>query len=141
MKPIREAARLSGLSEKTIRYYEDMGLVTAARNPANGYREFSDCHIADLRFLHQAREMGFDLAACQQLLQLKNDPCRRSCDVKAMLQQHIDEIAQRVEQLQALQATLQQLADQCRGDDTSECAIIDGIASAECEHLAVSRKS
>ena len=71
---IKEASQKTGLPEKTIRYYEDIGLVTPLRNADNGYREFKEQHIEDLHFLHQAREMDFSLDECEQLLELKRNP-------------------------------------------------------------------
>ncbi|MCG8312636.1 MAG: MerR family transcriptional regulator [Pseudomonadales bacterium] len=136
---IKEASQKTGLPEKTIRYYEDIGLVTPLRNADNGYREFKAQHIQDLHFLHQAREMDFSLDECEQLLELKRNPNRMSHDVKSIVNAHIELIEKRISNLANLKATLAELASQCSGDESPECAILKGIQNAQCNHLSDER--
>ena len=75
---ISEAARLSGLSSKTIRYYEDIGLIAPARRSDNGYRQYEQRAVEELKFLGRARHVGFDLDECRQLLALHRDSGRQS---------------------------------------------------------------
>ena len=75
---ISEAARLSGLSSKTIRYYEDIGLVAPAERADNGYRQYQQRAVEELRFIAHAREVGFNLDECRQLLDLQRDQARQS---------------------------------------------------------------
>ena len=65
---ISEAARRSGLTSKAIRYYEDIGLIAPARRGDNGYRQYETAAVDELHFLARAREVGFDLDECRQLL-------------------------------------------------------------------------
>lgn len=64
---IGEAASLTGLPPKTIRHYEDVGLVTPARN-RSGFREYSDQDLLDLRLISGARACGFTLDECREML-------------------------------------------------------------------------
>ena len=57
---IGNAARQSGLPPKTIRYYEDIGLLTADR-AANGYRDYSSEDVHRLRFVQRSRSLGFSV--------------------------------------------------------------------------------
>ena len=66
---IKEVAERSGLPAKTIRYYEEIGLISAPR-AGNGYRAYSDAHIHNLIFLQRARALGFTIEDCRQLLGL-----------------------------------------------------------------------
>ena len=69
---IGEASRASGLPTKTIRYYEDIGLVRPARG-TNGYRDFSDQEAHKLAFLGRSRSLGFSINDCRTLLSLYED--------------------------------------------------------------------
>lgn len=131
---IKEVSKRTGLPEKTIRYYEEIGLVNPPRNPENGYREFSEQNSNDLHFLHQAREMDFSLEECKQLLELKRDPNRVSHEVKSLVNAHIEQIEQRIANLMNLKEVLTHLAAQCSGDESPECAILTGIQEAQCDH-------
>jgi DNA-binding transcriptional MerR regulator len=70
---ISEAARRSGLSAKTIRYYEEIDLIAPANRSDNGYRQYDNKAVEQLLFVARAREVGFDLQECRQLLELQRD--------------------------------------------------------------------
>ena len=78
---ISEAARHAGLPAKTIRYYEEIGLVAPLRDP-NGYRAFRPRDLHALTFVARARSLGFSIEDCRALLHLYQDPTRASADVK-----------------------------------------------------------
>ena len=126
---IGRAAEETGLTVKTIRYYEDIGLVSAKR-AANGYRAFGPAEIDRLKLLAQARLLGFGLEECRQLLDLNADPGRASRDVRALALRNLDTVRDRIAQLQALESQLETLIEQCHGDDDPECAILDGLIGA-----------
>ena len=75
------AARRSGLPAKTIRYYEDIGLISPAR-AGNGYRDYSSDDVHRLAFLRRARGLGFSIEDCRQLMALYRDKSRASHDVR-----------------------------------------------------------
>ena len=93
---ISDAAKLSGLSTKTIRYYEDIGLVTKAQRSSNGYRNYTQADIDVLQFLQHAREVGFGLKECKHLLNLYQDPKRHSREVKALVLEKVKEIDHKI---------------------------------------------
>ena len=66
---IGEVSQAAGLPAKTIRYYEDIGLITPLRD-ANGYRRFAQTHLHKLAFLARARGLGFSIEQCRTLLAL-----------------------------------------------------------------------
>ncbi|MFW5654914.1 MAG: Cu(I)-responsive transcriptional regulator [Roseicyclus sp.] len=127
---IGEASRASGLPAKTIRYYEDIGLVRPARS-ANGYRDFSARDTHKLAFLGRARSLGFSIEECRTLLSLYEDRDRASADVKAVAAEHLDHIARKIEELQALKSTFETLVRRCHGDDRPDCPILDDLAGRE----------
>lgn len=124
---IGHAAEVSGLPGKTIRYYEEIGLIRPERR-ANGYRDFSDRDVAHLRLLAQARHLGFSLGECRRLLELNDDETRASRDVRALAIRNLEAVQSKIAKLQALEQRLNDLVAQCHGDDTPDCAILEGLA-------------
>jgi Cu(I)-responsive transcriptional regulator len=127
---IGTAARKSGLPAKTIRYYEDIGLIAPDR-AGNGYRDYSSRDVHMLGFVQHARGLGFSVAECRQLLALYRDTGRASADVKALTVAKIAEIDRKLKDLTALRNTLSHLAAHCHGDDRPDCPILEGIAEVE----------
>lgn len=129
---IGAASRQSGLPSKTIRYYEEIGLLTADR-ALNGYRDYSTEDIHRLRFLQRARGLGFSVEECRELLSLYSDRERASSDVKAIAKEKLAEIDRKIEELTGLRLMLGHLVDNCHGDARPDCPIIDGL-SGRLEH-------
>jgi Cu(I)-responsive transcriptional regulator len=128
---ISEAALQSGLPAKTIRYYEDIGLVDPARRRDNGYRDYGERDVHLLRFLHRARDLGFTVADCRALVSLYTDRGRRSADVKEIALNRIADIDRKITELGEMRALLSTLVDKCHGDDRPDCPILDNFAAAE----------
>ncbi len=124
---IGEAAKQTGLSAKMIRHYEEAGLLNKANRTDAGYRLYNSQQLQQLSFIKQARTLGFSIAQVSSLLDLWRNPQRSSKEVKQLAEHHLDEIKQKVAELQQMQKVLQQLADSCCGDDQPQCAILDGL--------------
>ena len=124
---IGEVSERTGLPAKTIRYYEDIGLVTPQR-AANSYREFRESDVHKLAFLGNARGLGFSIEDCRALLTLWEDRSRASGDVRQIAQDHLVEIEGKIAGLQAMRATLSDLVSACAGDDRPDCPILKGLA-------------
>lgn len=127
---IGEAAALAGLPTKTIRYYEQVGLVAPAARSENGYRDYSTSEVHTLRFVQRARGLGFSVAECRELLALYFDRNRPSASVKAITLHRIADIDQKVAELKGLRKTLMDLAVNCHGDDRPDCPILNDLAGA-----------
>ena len=125
---IGQVADLSGLPPRTIRYYEQIGLMTADRG-VNGYRDFTQAHLEKLRFLARARSLGFTIEDCRALLALYEDPHRASADVKAVAQQHLRHIDRKIGELKGMREVLTTLVDRCRGNDRPECPILQDLTA------------
>ena len=124
---ISEAARRSGLNAKTIRYYEDIGLVQPQRQD-NGYRVFAKTDLHKLAFLARARSLGFPIDSCRSLLALYNDQDRASSDVKVIAKNHLAEIDQKIGELTTMRETLSVLVKACAGDNRPDCPILTDLA-------------
>lgn len=126
---IGAAAAQTRLPPKTIRYYEDIGLVTAPRDN-NGYRAFGATELHKLAFLGRARALGFTIEDCRVLLALWEDEQRSSDDVKRIAQVHLETIEQKIAALQGMKQTLSDLVMSCAGDKRPECPILDDLAGS-----------
>lgn len=128
---INTAEKLSGLSSKTIRDYEAAGLIRPQRQ-SNGYRDYSDADIATLSFIRHAREVDFSLAQIAELLALRNDPLRASADVKSLVGENIQRLNKKISDLNNMKDTLESWYHRCKGNDSPNCAIIDGLDKRGC---------
>ena len=124
---IGEAAAQAGLPAKTIRYYEDIGLIRSERD-SNGYRTFSESSLHKLTFLSRARALGFTIEDCRTLLALWEDRSRASADVKRVAGQHLEEIDRKIRDLQSIRTTLSDLMQDCAGDARADCPILAGLS-------------
>ena len=115
---IGDVARKAGLPPKTIRYYEDIGLIKPLRD-TNGYRAFRDSDIHKLAFLGRSRALGFTIEDCRNLLALWEDKDRASGDVRAIAKEHLSQIETKIADLQAMRDTLSDLVRDCAGDRKS----------------------
>ena len=131
-------AKKTGLTSKAIRFYEDKGLVTPPLRGENGYRSYTQQHINELTLLRQARQVGFNLEECGELVNLFNDPARHSADVKARTLQKVAEIEHHIVELEAMRKQLMSLAESCPGDDSADCPIIDNLSGC-CHHKAYAK--
>lgn len=127
---ISQAARQSGLSAKTIRYYEEIGLIAPASRGDNGYRQYDGRSVEELSFLARARDVGFDLQECRQLLELQRDSQRQSRHARQLVLEKSAQLKARIKQLRAMQAVLEDMASRCHGDEGPECAILEDLAGS-----------
>ncbi|NNE51596.1 MAG: Cu(I)-responsive transcriptional regulator [Sulfitobacter sp.] len=124
---ISNVSDTTGLPAKTIRYYEEIGLITPTR-AANGYRTFSETEVHKLNFLARARSLGFPVESCRSLLALYDDQSRASADVKEIAEAHLEEIDRKIAELTAMRDTLGDLVHACAGDSRPDCPILKDLA-------------
>ncbi len=126
--PIGVAARLSRVSAKMVRHYEGLGLMTQVARTDSGYRQYSESDVRTLQFIKRGRELGFSMAEIAELVSLWHNRSRASASVKRIAQKHLDELAQRIDAMQAMQRTLASLLKNCHGDERPDCPILDDLA-------------
>ncbi|GAB2651798.1 Cu(I)-responsive transcriptional regulator [Vibrio panuliri] len=124
---IGEIATLTGLSSKSIRLYEDKGIITPPHRSASGYREYSTQHLQELNLVSRAKNAGFSLAECKEFVQLAHNPERKSSEVKAKAQEKLHEVEIKIKQLQEIERQLKQWIHACPGDSNSQCPIIEDL--------------
>lgn len=126
---VSQAADRSGLPAKTIRYYEEVGLISPDR-AANGYRDYTRDDVHRLAFLKRARGLGFSIDDCRQLMALYRDRSRASHDVRQIAVAHVAAIEEKIRELESMRRTLDTLVHACHGDDRPDCPILDDMAGA-----------
>lgn len=126
---IGQAATASGVSAKMIRHYEQVGLFPEPGRTDAGYRQYSEKEVHTLRFIRQARDLGFSIQQIGELVGLWQNRRRPSRQVKALAEAHIKELEQKTQDLLAMKATLEHLVQCCHGDDRPDCPILDTLAS------------
>lgn len=124
---IGQAATASGVPAKTIRYYEEIGLIAAPARTASGYRDYDEAGVHTLRFVARARSLGFSIDECRNLLALWRDRGRASADVKRIALDHVAAIERKIAELEEMRATLVDLTDRCQGDNRPDCPILLGL--------------
>jgi len=125
---IGDAAMQSGLPVKTVRYYDEINLVSPSSRTTAGYRQYSANELHKLSFVKRARSFGFSVADCRQLLNLFEDQSRSSREVKAFANRRLEEIEEKMRDMQALHTELKALAQRCPGNDEAECPILSSLA-------------
>jgi Cu(I)-responsive transcriptional regulator len=128
MFAIGRAAKAADLPVKTVRYYDEIGLVRPSSHSAKGYRLYGDRDIRKLVFVRHARGFGFPIEVCRELLDLYENPHRTSKEVKEITARRLSEIHRKMGELQRLYDELSRLARSCHGDDRPDCPIIDYLA-------------
>ena len=124
---IGEISNASGVSQRMIRHYEQIGLIPPAPRRDSGYREYDVRDLHTPRFIRRARDLGFPIEEIGQLLALWHDRSRASSDVKALALARAAELKRKVAELDEMRRTLEDLAARCHGDDRPDCPILGSL--------------
>ena len=125
---IGQASKASSVSQRMIRHYEKLGLIPTPPRRDSGYRDYSDADLHRLRFIANARDLGFPIEEIRVLLDLWNDRGRASAEVKALATARAEELQRKAAALEAMRRTLVDLAERCHGDMRPDCPIIEELA-------------
>lgn len=123
-----QVSKATGVSQRMIRHYEGIGLMPLPDRRDNGYRDYSPRSVERLRFIANARDLGFSVNEIAALLGLWDDRERASSEVKAIALGHAEDLARKAAALEAMRRTLLELADGCSGDARPDCPILAGLA-------------
>jgi len=127
MRSIGKTAAATGVKVATIRYYEQVGLVTAARNAGN-QRLYDDDAVRRLKFIAHARQLGFGLREIAELLSFADQP-EQSCEqVDRIARRRLADVNDRIKRLRALQKELKNMIGACASGQVADCRIIETLA-------------
>ena len=127
---IGEAASRAGVSAKMVRHYESLGLLPAVHRTEAGYRQYGEREVHTLRFIRRARDLGFGMAEIAELLKLWQNRRRSSADVRRIASGHVEQLTRKMEEMEAMRRTLQNLIHCCQGDSRPDCPILDELETA-----------
>ncbi|WP_394126098.1 Cu(I)-responsive transcriptional regulator [Vibrio hepatarius] len=124
---IGAVSKLTGLSSKSIRLYEDKGLITPPSRSDAGYREYSEQQVQELNLISRAKNAGFSLIECKEFVQLASNPNRKSSEVKAKAKEKLAEVEVKIKELKEIELQLKSWVSACPGDSGSQCPIIEDL--------------
>ena len=124
---IGEAAKLTNLSTKSIRLYEDKKLITPPSRSESGYREYRDLHIHELNMISRAKNAGFSLVECKEFVELAHNPNRKSREVKEKTREKLKEVENKIRELKEIEKQLNSWISSCPGDEGNQCPIIEEL--------------
>lgn len=105
---INELSKQSGIHLETIRYYEKMGLMPAPKRLANGYRDYDEVSLKQLKFIKTCRALGFTLAEIKFFNEMKTQQSQH-CEVDSMLAKHLVSVEEKIAELTEIKHFLQSL--------------------------------
>jgi Cu(I)-responsive transcriptional regulator len=125
---IGEVAQASSVSQRMIRHYETIGLIPRPARLDSNYRDYGEADLHRLRFIANARDLGFGIEEISELLALWSDGNRASAEVKKLALARAEVLRQKAVALEAMRATLIDLAGRCSGNARPDCPILERLS-------------
>lgn len=126
---IGQLASQAGVGVETVRFYERMGLIEDPPRRHSGYRAYPSQALSRLRFIRQAKELGFSLKEIKGLLDMRIESPRACSEVRQRVDEKISDLEGRMRSLASILSALEELAVLCdRRQTSSQCPILDSIA-------------
>ncbi len=126
---IGEVAKAAGVGIDAVRFYEREGLIPPPARRPSGYREYTPEVVISLRFIRRAKELGFTLKETSELLSLEANPAATARDVKALAEEKLADLEDKIRALQRMRRALRRAAKGCSGrGSTRSCSILRSIA-------------
>ena len=128
---IGELAKATGTQVETVRYYEREGLLPTPLRTEGNYRIYGASHTERLSFIRHCRSLDMTLGEIRTLLGFKDAPEDNCEQVNALLDEHIGHVAQRIQELRALERQLKTLREQCQVTQAAaHCGILSELSAA-----------
>ncbi len=127
---IGELSKNTGFQVETLRYYEKQGLLTPVSRTEAGYREYNNESLRQLKFIGQAKSVGFSLKEITELLTLRVERDQHSCaDVKTIAEQKITQIELKIKELTMMHKALHKITEACCGgsEPATSCTILNAL--------------
>jgi len=125
-----ELARTTGCNIETIRYYEKTGMLPDPPRTEAGYRVYSANHVARLRFILRARELGFSMEDIRGLLGLEDGAAPTCAEIKERTERHLSDVRARIDDLRRIEKVLSATAARCSGEEVPECPILESLEAS-----------
>ena len=124
-----DLARLTGCNPETVRYYESIGLLPAPPRDRNNYRSYDADHLARLRFVMRARDLGFSLGEIRGLLGLDEGGGQSCAEVRALAARHLENVRRKIADRERIAQVLAETVARCSGADAPDCPVIESLSA------------
>lgn len=129
---IGQVAKRAGVGIETVRFYERQGLIDEPDRRASGYRQYDEEVVAILRFIRRAKVLGFTLKEVKGLLALRFDSSAKRSDVRRQAKAKLNDIEEKIRDLQRMRDALLRVVDACHGDGpATACPILEALDRPE----------
>ncbi|MDX0190401.1 MerR family transcriptional regulator [Sinorhizobium meliloti] len=134
MLTIGDLAKSTGVKVPTIRYYEQMGLLTHTERSEGNQRRYSRREQERLSFIKHARELGLTIEAIRELIELSEHPERPCADADRIAAEQLQVVRDKIARLKKLEMELERITTHCHGSQIRDCYVIQALANHElCE--------
>ncbi len=131
--PIGELSRLTGVKVPTIRFYEQIGLLSAPPRTEGNQRRYGRPEVERLNFIRHSRELGFEVDDIRELLEMAGAPQASCHQADSIARNHLTEMDRRIASLTALRGELGRMVEECGHGRICDCRIIEVLADhGEC---------
>ena len=125
---IGELAKRTGVKVPTVRYYEQIGLLSSAPRTEGNQRRYGQAEVDRLNFIRHSRELGFEIDDIRELLAMAAEPQASCHQVDSIARNHLVEVDRRIESLMALRGELQRMISECGHGRICDCQIVEALA-------------
>ncbi|HIP24252.1 MAG TPA: MerR family transcriptional regulator [Rhodobacteraceae bacterium] len=129
MMSIGEISRKTGVKVPTIRYYEQMGLISAPERSEGNQRRYFSKELDRLAFIKHGRELGLKLEDIRELLALSAIPDQTCEEANRIADDHLQAVRRKITNLQKLETELSRIANGCKGHTIGECYVIEALSN------------
>lgn len=133
---INQLSKLTNVLSKTIRYYEEIGLLPKPSRNSNGYREYNLADVDNLIFIRRCRELQIPLEQIKVLIAVQSDKTSSCLEVDLLIDQQLKKVRRTISELTLLEKTLHTLSTSCSNDIIGECEILKNLNKESTEHLS-----
>ncbi len=133
---INQLSKLTNVLSKTIRYYEEIGLLPKPSRNSNGYREYNLADVDNLIFIRRCRELQIPLEQIKVLIAVQSDKTSSCLEVDLLIDQQLKKVRRTISELTLLEKTLHTLSTSCSNNIIGECEILKKLNKESTEHLS-----
>jgi Cu(I)-responsive transcriptional regulator len=131
MLSIGDLSRRTGVKIPTIRYYEQMGLIEPPERSEGNQRRYSRQELDRLSFIRHARNLGLNIEAIRELIELSAHPERPCADADRIAAEQLSTVREKIAKLKRLETELERITTHCHGDQVKDCYVIRALANHE----------
>lgn len=135
---IGQLAKMAEVTPDTIRYYEKQGMMLQGERSEGGFRLYDDNDLQRLKFIRYAKQLGFTLEAIAELLSIRVEPERHTCqESKSIVERRLAEVENKLQELERMRRSLKHLSAACCGSlhSTAYCSILEALEQGATEEL------